>query len=60
MKVEALYGKSWNVHLVGPEATQIVGLQYSKDRWISLVDTGNPPFTYYIFKPIDCSRPFLF
>ena len=58
IKVESLYGKSWNVHAVGGDATQIVGAQHSKDRWVSVVQAGTPVYTYYLFKPIDCSKPF--
>lgn len=52
MQIESLYGKSWNIHLVGNEATQIAGATYSKELWISLVNIGTPAYTYYIFKPV--------
>ena len=47
------------MHLVDSVATNIVGAQYSKDGWMSFVKLGTPAYTYYIFKPVDCSKPFL-
>lgn len=57
MKIESLYGKSWNVHLLEKATTLIKGRQYSHDRWIALINEGDPAYSYYIFKPIDCSKP---
>lgn len=57
LKIENLYGKSWNVHLLEKATTLIKGRQYSHDRWISLINEGEPAYSYYIFKPIDCSKP---
>ena len=58
LQVEKQYGKSWNVHVVGPSANHIKGAQYSQDRWMSFAKAGKPTYSYYIIKPVDCSRPF--
>lgn len=59
LKIESLYGKSWNVHLLEKATTIIKGRQYCHDRWISLINEGEPAYSYYIFKPIDCSKPLM-
>jgi hypothetical protein len=37
----------------------IKGRQYSHERWITLYNEGDPAYSYYIFKPNDCSKPFI-
>lgn len=61
LKIESVLGKSWNVHVLSNETTIVKAKQYSHDMWISVVGSGGSSnLTYYIFKPLECSRPFMF
>jgi hypothetical protein len=40
LKIENLFGKSWNIHLLEKATTMIKGKQYSHERWISLINEG--------------------